>query len=210
MTEPSALATGPRLHFGVVILAAGASSRMGTPKQLLPVNGRAMVVRAAEAALATRAAPVVVVLGANADKVRSALATLPILITENPDWPAGMASSIRAGMAALGSASPLLDAVVMALCDQPAFSSHVIARLLSAQRASGRNIVAARYAGRNGAPALFCRSQFGRLAALEGDRGARTLLNGDPESVESVELSQLAIDLDSPADYETFLKGRVG
>ena len=111
-----------------------------------------------------------------------------------------MASSIRVGMAMLDQSS--LDAVVMALCDQPAFSGKVIAQLLAAQSASGHSIVAARYAGLNGAPALFLQSHFGELATLRGDQGARALLNGDLAGVEAVDLPRLAIDLDTPADYQ--------
>ena len=203
MHEPSRTApvVRPHLRFGVVILAAGGSSRMGTPKQLLPINGRGLVVRAADAALAAGATPVVVVIGASADRIRPSLQDLPVLIAENPDWPEGMASSIRAGMAALDPFTPRLDAVMIALCDQPAFSSQVIRQIVTAQSASSRSIVAARYAGRNGAPALFLRAHFAELAALTGDHGARALLGADPARVDSVDLPQLGIDVDTPADY---------
>jgi len=89
------------LTFGCVILAAGASVRMGSPKQLLPVGGRPLVVRAAEAALASEAWPVIVVLGANEEQISPALARLPVLTIENSAWSEGMASSIRAGITAL-------------------------------------------------------------------------------------------------------------
>lgn len=193
-------------RFGIAILAAGASTRMGTPKQLLEVGGQPLLVRAVEAALASEAWPVVVVLGANAEKIRPVLAKLPVLIAENPAWAEGMAASLRAGVTMLRQFSRALDAAVIALCDQPAFSAEVIARLVATQRATGRSVVAARYATRNGAPALFTRELFPTLTALTGEEGARALLNGGAEQVAAVELPELALDLDTPADVAAFTK----
>jgi molybdenum cofactor cytidylyltransferase len=191
--------SAPVFRFGAVILAAGASTRMGRPKQLLLLDGRPLLVRAVEAALASPAWPVVVVLGANADQIRPVLARLPVLIAENPEWSEGMAASIRAGVSTLRQFSRGLDAALLALCDQPAFSADVIAQLVAAQRATGRSIVAARYAGRNGAPALFHREHFPVLASLTGEEGARSLLTAP--AVAGVELPRLVQDLDTPADY---------
>ncbi len=175
---------------------------MGTPKQLLAVKGQPMIVRTVEAALASPAWPVIVVLGAQAEKIRPVLARLPVLIAENPAWAEGMAASIRAGMTTLRQFSRSLDGVLVALCDQPEFSAGSIAQLLAAQRSSGRGIVAAHYHGRNGAPALFLREHFAALAALTGEEGARALLNGTPEQVAAVDLPELAFDLDTLGDYE--------
>ncbi len=196
MPEPRAT-----FRFGAVILAAGESSRMGTPKQLLPVDGQPLLRRAVEAALASEAWPVIVVLGAHAEKIRPLLARLPVLVAENPAWSEGMAASLRVGVTTLQQFSRQLDAALVALCDQPAFSADVIAQLVAAQRATGRSIVAARYAGRHGAPALFLKEIFPTLAALTGEEGARALLNGDPARVAAVDLPMLALDLDTPADY---------
>lgn len=196
--KPAAPAT---FRFGAVILAAGASTRMGTPKQLLALEGKPLLVRAVEAALASPAWPVVVVLGANAEAIRPVLARLPVLVTENPAWAEGMAASIRAGITTLRQFSRALDGALFALCDQPAFSADTIAQLVATQRMSGRSIVAANYAGRNGAPALFLREHFATLAALTGEEGARALLNGDPGRVAIINLPQLALDLDTPADF---------
>ena len=186
-----------------MILAAGESARMGTPKQLLLLDGKPLLVRAVEAALASPAWPVVVVLGAHAEQIRPVLAQLPVLVVENPAWPEGMASSLRTGITTLRQFSRALDAALVALCDQPAFSADIIAQLVAAQRATGRSIVASRYAGRNGAPALFLQEHFAALAALTGEEGARALLNGDPATVSAVDLPALSLDLDTPADYES-------
>lgn len=196
-------ATAP-FRFGAVILAAGASTRMGTPKQLLELDGRPLVIRAVEAALASPAWPVVVVLGAHAEKIRPALARLPVLLADNPAWSEGMAASIRAGMTTLRQFSRALDGALVALCDQPAFSAETIAQLVAAQRTTGRSIVAARYGGRCAAPALFLREHFETLVHLTGEAGARELLNSSSARVTPVDLPDLAHDLDTPADVAAY------
>jgi len=203
MTSPQ-----PRpLRFGTAILAAGASTRMGTLKQLLEIEGKPLLVRAVEAALASSAWPVVVVLGAEAEKIRSRLACYPVILTENPAWSEGMASSIRAAVTTLQQFSRSLDAALIALCDQPAFSSETIAQLVRAQETTGRSIVAARYSGRQGAPALFLREHFATLTALTGEEGARDLLNGPTSHVAAVDIPALALDLDTPGDVAQFQAG---
>lgn len=177
---------------------------MGLAKQLLEVEGRPLLLRAVEAALASPVWPVVVVLGANAEKIRLALARLPVLVTENAAWAEGMAASIRAGVTTLQQFSRHLDAALIALCDQPAFSAETITRLIATQRATGRSIASAHYAGRNGAPALFLREHFPTLTSLTGEEGARALLNDEPGRVAAVDLPALAIDLDTPADVAAF------
>ena len=187
-------------RFGLVRLAAGASVRMGQPKQLIEVGSQPLVVRAVQAALASRAWPVVVVLGAHAARIRPLLAREPVLIAENPTWTEGMASSLRTGLQTLQSFSRALDGALVALVDQPAFSADVIARLVTARRDTGRGIVAARYAGRLGVPALFGREHFAALAALTGEEGAKHFLAAHADKTAAVDLPELAVDLDTPED----------
>ncbi len=158
------------LRLGAVILAAGGSTRMGSPKQLLPLGGRPLLLRAVEATLASGAQPVIVVLGAEAVRLRPLLSGHPVVVAENPQWSEGMASSLRAGVSRLIEVSPATDAAVIVLCDQPHFSSGSIRRLVDAQRATGRSIAAARYGGRNGAPALFRREHFSALWKCRNSR----------------------------------------
>lgn len=174
---------------------------MGQPKQLLPVAGQPLLLRAVDAALSSSTWPVIVVLGANAALIRPHLARRPVLIAENPAWSEGMASSLRSGIAMLQQFSRSIDGALIALCDQPAFSSETMAKLIAHQRATRRTIVAAHYNNRNGAPALFLREHFAALAALTGETGARDLLNGSAERVASLALPELALDLDTPEDY---------
>lgn len=196
--------SGPSLRLGAVILAAGASGRMGSPKQLLELGGQSLVARAASAALEGGAWPVIVVLGAAAGQIRPVLARLPVLTVENPEWAEGMASSLRAGLAALRQFERGLDAALVVPCDQPAFSPGTVGKLVAAQRATGRSIAAARYSGRCGAPALFLRGHFAALAALTGEEGARLFLNADPGRVAAVDLPEMAADIDTPEDYRKF------
>lgn len=207
MPDPIPASVG-KFRFGVVILAAGASTRMGTPKQLLELEGKTLLTRTIEAALASNAWPVVVVLGANAEKIRATIPRLPVLVAENPAWSEGMAASIRTGVTTLQQFSRSLDAGIFALCDQPAFSADTIAQLVAAQRATGCGIVASHYAGRNGAPALFLREHFATLAGLTGEDGARAMLNGAAAQVAVVDLPALATDLDTPEDFAAATKAR--
>jgi len=189
-------------RFGLIVLAAGASTRMGRPKQLLPAGGGTLLTRTVEAALASPAWPVIVVLGAHAERIRPALARYPVLFADNPAWAEGMASSLRAGLGVLTAFSPRLDAVLFALCDQPAFSAEIVERIVRTRQETGRGIVAARYGGRLGAPALFAREHFPALAALVGDEGARAIIAGaPPDHVAALDLPELGLDLDTPEDY---------
>ncbi len=174
---------------------------MGTAKQLLEIGGLPLVARAADAVMLSGAAPIVLVVGAQAERVRAAVAGRPLLVVPNPEWKSGIASSIRAGIGALAAAEPRLDAVLVTTADQPALSGEVILRLLALHRASGR-IAAARYGGRNGAPAIFGRGRFAELLALTGDEGARRLLNADAGEVVAAEFPDLEHDIDTPADLE--------
>jgi len=188
---------------GVILLAAGGASRMGQPKQLLPLQGQPLIVRAVEAALGAEVWPVVVVLGANASAIRPVLARHPVLVIENSAWPEGMASSVRTGITTLECFSGAVPSVVIALCDQPDLSRESFAALITGQRKSGKGISAARFQNRLGAPALFLRRYFPALTALSGDEGARQVIATADRSgdVAGIELPMLAFDLDTPEDY---------
>lgn len=188
-----------RARLGAVILAAGASSRMGQPKQLLLLGGRTLLQRTADACLEAALWPVVVVLGSQAADIRPTLARLPLLVVENPAWPEGMGSSVGPGLELLERFSRRLDGVVLAVCDQPGFSADALARLREAWVAEPGGVAAARYAGRLGTPAIFHRRHFAQLRALQGDQGARDLLR-QPQ-VAACDLPGLARDLDTPEDY---------
>jgi molybdenum cofactor cytidylyltransferase len=186
---------------------------MGRPKQLLEMGGQALVVRAAQACFDAGIWPVVVVLGANSELIKPALARLPVITAVNAAWAQGMAGSLRAGIATLQQFSREVPAALICLCDQPGFSADAAQRL---QRAWQRRredkpgisgpIAASQYAGRMGAPAIFDRSYFGALSNLKGDEGARALLQACGPEVMAVDLPELAVDLDTPEDYAAAVK----
>ena len=188
-----------------MILAAGASTRMGAPKQLLRLDGRTLLRRTVDAVLASAAWPAVVVLGAHREAVRPEVARLPVLVAENPAWEEGLASSIRAGIQILDTFSLSLDAGLLVVVDQPAFSPAAIARLTDASLRSGKSIVAARYDGHPGPPVLFARRHFHELLDLHGPGGARPLLERHADQLATVDLPEFATDLDTPEDYQAYL-----
>lgn len=185
-----------------VVLAAGGSTRMGWPKQLLRLDGESLVRRAAKTALGSRCAVVFVVVGAHAGAVAQELDGLALTLVENPRWQDGMSSSIRVGVEALAAAQVPFDAVLITLADQPAVTSALFDRLIAAGETAPAGLVACEYAGTVGAPALFARHHFDALRELAGDRGGKALLATHAEAVARIPFPQGAIDLDTREDYE--------
>jgi len=141
---------------GVVILAAGAATRMGVVKQLLPFRERSLLRHTTEEALASGCHPIVVVLGAHRERLEEEVRELPVRVVVNSRWPEGMGTSIRAGIEAVTTdpGGDEVAAVVLTVCDQPFFCAAIIHGLIAAQQQSGRAIVAATYEGTRGVPAL--------------------------------------------------------
>jgi len=187
----------------LLLLAAGASRRMGRPKQLLPVAGRPLLRHVTERLLAAPVSPVVVVLGAQAADIAPCLEGLPVQVAINENWNEGMGSSVRAGLQALAPAA--VDAVIIALADQPDCSAGQLTALIAAQRKTGRPIVASANGDTRSPPVLFTAPWFPQLLELQGDTGARQLLQENRESVAVVPLDK-ATDLDTPADYDRYLR----
>lgn len=183
-----------------LVLAAGASTRMGRQKLLLPVGGRALVRLAVERALAAGLQEVVVVVGGDATAVQEALAGLPVRTVVNPRFAEGLSTSLRAGLAAL---DPDTEAVVVTLGDQPLVDPEVTRRLVAAYRARGAPVVVARYRDGRGHPVLFAASVFPELQAASGDEGGRAVIARVPERVVEVPVDAPApADVDTPEDYE--------
>ena len=189
---------------GLILLGAGASTRMGRPKQLLPVHGKPLLRFVVESVLTVPVSPVVVVLGANAAEIAPCLDGLPVHLVVNPDWNEGMASSLRAGMEMLAACAPATQSVVGALADQPDVPAGHIAKLIETQTETGRPIVASECANVRGPPVLFTAGYFPALRALRGDAGARALLQMHAYDVITVSLV-VARDLDTQADYTAYL-----
>jgi molybdenum cofactor cytidylyltransferase len=187
---------------GLIILAAGASTRMGTPKQLLAYRGCTLIRHMAEVAIASVCQPIAVVLGAKAERIKPEISQLPIQIVENQQWEEGMSTSIRVGLEALLAMNPNLDAVAIALCDQPFVSSPTLERIVEAYRLTGKPIIASEYSGTLGVPVLFNRTLFSELMTLKSTEGAKKLIKKHIHEVFSVPFPEGAIDIDTPKDYE--------
>jgi molybdenum cofactor cytidylyltransferase len=190
--------TGAALRVGAVVLAAGASRRLGQPKQLLPVAGESLVRRTARLALEVGCAPVVVVLGFEAERVGAALAGLHVATVVNAKWSSGMGSSLACGVAAARRARPEMDALLVLVCDQPRLSSGYLRRLLAVHASGLAVVTASAYSGRAGVPAVFSAGLFEELERIEGDRGARELIAR--HGAQTVDWSGGAWDIDWPED----------
>jgi molybdenum cofactor cytidylyltransferase len=173
-----------------VVLAGGASRRLGTPKQLIRLGGEALVERTVRICREAGCDPVVVVLGAAADQVRSACSLEDAMLVMNQRWQEGMASSIAEGVSALDDG---VDGCVITTCDMPAVLADHLRRLTD----SG-GMRASAYAGRHGVPAYFPRDRFPQLMSLSGDTGARDLLKSCP----AIPLEGDELDIDTPQDLE--------
>jgi len=194
---------------GVIVLAAGESSRMGEPKQLLVYQGESLLRRAVKAAVASKCRPVIVVLGAFAGRMRAEIADFRSITTiENEFWAEGVASSIRAGLEFLKLKSEnKAEAVVIMLCDQPFVTSGIINRLVAAYRADGDLIVASEYDKIIGVPALFDHQLFSELAALRDSSGAKQIIRRHSDKTRRIAFSRGMFDVDTPQDYARLCAG---
>lgn len=206
--QPRASDLAPSI--GAVVLAAGGSSRLGRPKQLVVHEGLPLVARAARAAVLAGADPVVVVLGANKIAVRETLSALDVLTTVNAEWEDGMGTSLAAGVRALLAHSPSLLGVLVTLVDQPLIDESRLKQLLDAWiHADARaddgthaTIAAATYAEIAGVPAVFGRAHFVALCALQGAAGANALLRAEGGRIRRVPMPEAAVDVDTQDDLD--------
>jgi molybdenum cofactor cytidylyltransferase len=181
-----------------IVLAAGGASRFGSVKQLAEFGTTSLVVRAGRLALAVCPAGAVVVTGAHAAAVESALAGLPLATARNVSWAEGMAGSLRCGLGALPTAA---DACLVLLCDQPAVDEDDLRRLVDAWSGAPEQPAAAGFSGTVGVPAIFPAAFWDALARLQGDRGARELLAAT-RPVTVVAMPHAAFDVDTRADLD--------
>lgn len=187
------------LKIGGLLLAAGGSTRFGSPKQLAIYQGKPLIRRSAETLIASGCHPNVVVLGAEIEGSTNEIAGLPINICVNTDWQSGMSSSIKAGLDHLLKREPKLDAVLITLCDQPEVTTDSLGLLLSEFQRASAALVVAKYGKTFGVPALFSADLFDLLLKLQGDKGARNLIRSRPDLI-TIEMPTAAIDIDTPSD----------
>lgn len=186
-----------------ILLAAGASSRLGQPKQLVTVGDEVLLERALRIAREAGADPILVILGANAQPIRARIdfqSAIPVL---NREWQQGISTSIRTGLRELDIRAPESPCVLLITCDQPRLTAAHLRSLIAAFLAQPAPAIAASYyAGSRGTPAVFPRSLFPQLLALQGDKGARGLIDAAFCPVVSLPFAGGEIDIDEPADLD--------
>jgi molybdenum cofactor cytidylyltransferase len=196
---------GSMNNTGIIILAAGGSSRFGNIKQLLPFNGKTLLQHVIDEATKAGVKPIVVITGANATKVSASIANSKVNILVNENWQEGMASGIVAGVHSIVSLNESIKKIIIAVCDQPFVTSALFEQLDQMQNKSGKSIVACTYADTIGTPALFATKYFDQLLSLKGDEGAKKILKSNSEDVATVDFPKGEIDIDTQKDYENLV-----
>ena len=183
-----------------VILAAGASSRFGRPKQLLEIDGETLVSRACRIAIEAACSPVIVVLGAHADEIRRRGLPAGVRTVFNERHAEGMGHSLARGVAGLDS-----DAVVILLADQPSVDPAILRTMTEELNKPGISIVWCAQGGIPGPPVMFARRHFEELAELRSDEGGRSVVMRHPDAVAVIEVPTTRWDIDDEATWEEFI-----
>ncbi|OXA76464.1 molybdenum cofactor cytidylyltransferase [Flavobacterium aquidurense] len=192
---------------GIVILAAGNSSRLGQPKQLLGYKDSTLLKNTIAEAFLVPDVVIMVVTGANNQLIEEEQDPSRIKICFNPDWEMGMSSSIVKGLNTLLHLYPDCENCIFAVCDQPYVSSLVFESLIKEHSKTKKGIVASAYSGTVGTPVLFNKKYFGELATLQGQEGAKKIINAYLEDTVSVSFEKGNIDIDTEDDYNKLISG---
>ena len=190
-----------------IVLSAGESRRMGSPKALLRYQGKTFIERICDAYLTAGVDELIIVLGARANELRQAIPAYPTLRTVvNPRYFQGQLSSLMTGIGALSSES---EAVIVNLVDHPLISANTISALIASFRESPLPILIASYNGKRGHPVLFSRQVYGEILAAPLDQGAKVVVRKDPSRVREIQLDDPGIlaDIDTPEDYRRYVGG---
>jgi molybdenum cofactor cytidylyltransferase len=189
-------------NIGAVILAAGASSRFGKPKQLIQFGGKSLLHRAVDAARAAGCSPTAVVVGSCSQAITGELQRTDAAVVPNREWQRGIGSSIRTGVQHLIQNAKDVDAIVLLVCDQPFVDDHVIKQLIVLHEKTRKPIVASSYADTLGIPALFERVCFPELLSIDDQRGAKSIILASRERVAELSFPKGKIDIDAAEDWE--------
>ncbi|MGN8057484.1 nucleotidyltransferase family protein [Pedobacter sp. 22163] len=190
---------------GIIILAAGSSSRLGRPKQLLDYQGKTLLQTVINEALETSCRPLIVVLGSNAKEIASQHHHDQVNFVINESWENGMASSIIAGLSAIIRNNSEIESIIIAVADQAFIKMINFNNLIEKQKETGKNIIASTYAETIGTPVLFKKDYFEALLSLTGAEGAKKILKQYPEDVETVVFEHGEIDIDTETDYNNLI-----
>jgi molybdenum cofactor cytidylyltransferase len=192
----------------IIILAAGNSSRLGRPKQLLRFNGKTLLANVIEQALAVKSGPIVVVLGAYAAEIKLLHHRTKVTFTVNENWQSGMSSSIAAGLNIALAESPELDSAIFTVSDQAYLSKEIFATLIVKYRTDHKNIVTSSYSQTSGTPVLFNKKYFNSLLNLTGSTGAKDLIKKNSDDSASISFDLGHIDIDTETDYHNLINNR--
>ena len=192
--------------YGVIILAAGNSSRLGEPKQLLKYQDKTLIRHVTEVAIETVGQEVIIVTGSGAASIEKELEPLTFHQTFNENWETGMGSSVAAGIAKLLVVNPLAEGTIIAVSDQPFVTSLLFEALIKKSQETGSGIAACAYDETLGTPVFFSRKYFDILLKLNGTDGAKKLLKKYENDVTKVSFPAGSIDIDTAADYQNLLK----
>ena len=193
---------------GIIVLAAGSSSRLGQPKQLLSYQDKSLLENTIEAAKVAGDNLVVVILGGNYQLVAEHIEKTGIRTIYNTAWEEGISSSIRTGLSGLTEEYNDLDAVVLAVCDQPYMTAGLLQSLIDTANNSDKGIVASSYVNTLGTPVLFTSKHFTDLMSFTGQDGAKMLLGKYHDEVVGVPFENGEIDIDTPEDYNRLISGQ--
>ncbi|MFN7118951.1 MAG: NTP transferase domain-containing protein [Saprospiraceae bacterium] len=204
--------SNPIYESGIILLAAGASTRLGQPKQLLKFQGETLIVKTIKTALRTPSRPIIVVLGAYYAAIHAAIPKEiqdEIIVVENKDWQQGMSTSVRLGLETLRHYHKNIHSALFLLSDQPLLTTAHLLHLIE-QAASNLNspssIVASFYNERLGVPAVFDQKWFPELLQLRGDQGARKILEAHAAEVLPIPFPEGAFDIDTPENYDFLIR----
>jgi molybdenum cofactor cytidylyltransferase len=187
---------------GVVIAAAGSSSRLGFSKQLLKLNGKSLLERACQVAYNCVCKNTIVVLGSNAPAHRASIASLPVNIVVNDHWERGIGSSIKLGLSHLINASPSISALIVMVCDQPFVNETHIRQLIQTYEEVHPLVVASAYGSTVGVPVLFDKQLFVELSQIKDEEGAKRVITRHTDNLRTVHFPLAEIDIDTPDDLK--------
>ena len=187
---------------GLVILAAGESSRLGEPKQKVLFKGKTLLQRTVDTALHSACRPVIIVLGAYANEIQAEIESENVIIYHNPHWEEGMASSIRSGVEVLVKTESEASDVIIMVCDQPFADATLLDDMINKKAITGKEIIACSYENTLGVPVLFDKKFFTELLSLQGEEGAKNLIMKHKEFVADIPFPLGSFDIDTTDDYK--------
>ena len=192
-------------NYGLIILAAGGSSRLGRPKQLLQYKSQSLLKKIVGIAVQVEPNNSLVVIGAEKESMQKELVQTGIAIAVNINWQQGMSTSIKIGLSQLLISNPALNGCIFSVCDQPFITAGLLQNLQKKHQQSSKGIIAAAYAGTAGTPVLLDKKYFDELMHLENDEGAKKILHKYNHDLATIPFEGGEVDIDTKEDYKKLL-----